>query len=354
MTTWRITQRFLVFTLALSITTGATAEPVLIHSATQGKGQGWLFGSPKDASCWVAVPKHVVALKIDGPVANFRWRDAKGFEGTGANPLVPSEHHDLAFAQALGRETGSCMSRLGVADISLVVARQPTVEAMSMQTTQVAPRRMILRDYNGDVLRFEPATEQAKKRLQPGLSGAPLVLRENNVDRPIGMVTHVGPNREQGYALRFDVIRRLFANLEVQAEKASTTVDKSIAFDLVNITAESLDTSKTQASLLNQAGCWAATPAEGARSFAMEIVPKKIGVSLSGLTLDFDEACGTTPDSLILEAQRGKNWIMISSCPIAAQHATCNISKRKPSRLRLTVIRRDGAAIGLSNVQLLP
>ena len=67
----------------------ANAETVLIEGAGQSKGQGWLFGSPQDASCWVVTPAHVVRAGKTGMVSDFIWRDIDGRQGSGVSAFIP-------------------------------------------------------------------------------------------------------------------------------------------------------------------------------------------------------------------------------------------------------------------------
>lgn len=345
-------------TIALVVVTLLTplctqGEPVLIQSATQAKGQGWLFGSMFDASCWIAVPKHVIATRIDGDVASFRWRDSKGYEGTGQNPFIPSDTVDLAFAAAVGREPGSCLSRLGASDIGQIVARQPIVEAISMQSTHVEPERMRLRDFSSDMLVFEPVTESAKERLKPGLSGAPMVLRGAEQDRLIGMVTSVGTTLDEGYAIRADKISSLFTGYVKQNSIGVKAATEQQEFYLASVTGLSANLESSIASLQQPEGCWEAKPPENARSFQLELVAKNDDAYFSAIELTLDEACGENPDSVLLEELRGSSWVTLADCEISVQRTLCRMPRRKFSRLRLTLIKRDAATVGISQIQLL-
>lgn len=339
--------------VALLIPPSAQGEPVLIQSATRAKGQGWLFGSLFDASCWIAVPKHVIATRIDGEVANFRWRDSNGYEGTGQDPIIPSDTVDLAFAAAVGREPGSCLSRLGANDIGQIVARQPIVEAISMQSTHVEPERMRLRDFSRDMLVFEPVTESAKERLKPGLSGAPLVLRGSEQDRLIGMVTSVGTSLIEGYAIRADKISSLFTGYVKQNSIGVESAEAQQEFYIASVTAVSASLGNSIASLQEAKGCWEAKPPENARSFQLELVAKNDDAYFSAVELTLDEACGENPDSMLLEELRGSTWVTLADCEVSPHRVLCRMPRRKFSRIRLTLIKRDVSAVGISQIQLL-
>ena len=332
----------------------ALAEPVLITSKAGAKGQGWLFGSPRDASCWIAVPRHVVETHKGGPLADFQWRDAKGREGSGVSPYEPMVGLDLAFAKASGRLDGACLSRLGGDDLSFVVARQPTVEAISMETTHVEPRRMQLRDFNGDYVRFAPANDEARREMKPGLSGSPLVLRTGGEapDRPVGLVANVDPSQDFGHAVRFDTIKRLF--LTSSKDQIETLpADPDNEFTLVNSTGVSRDQSSSAEASITDSGCWIAAPPAGARSFSIEIAPHNPGASFSGVALVFDQTCASVPDGIVLEKIQGENWTTLSGCRLSASRAHCVAAGQSIDRLRLTIIRRDGAEVGVSRIELI-
>jgi hypothetical protein len=335
----------------------ASAEPVLINSGAQAKGQGWLFGSPKDASCWIATPRHVVEATRGGVLAGFRWTDARGREGRGIDPIAPDPKLDLAFARAEGRADGACLSRLGGDDLTFIVKRQPAVEAMSMQKTHVEPRRMVLRDFSGDYVRFAPADNEAKEYMKPGLSGSPLVLRESDGrDRPIGLIASVDSDQRHGYAVRFDAIKRLFLTLDTattpESERDFDATHKKTQFSINDASGVSRDASTTAQAVLNDDQCWIAHPAEEARSFSAVIMPEKRGGSFKRIALIYDSACAQAPDAVVLEKRSGDGWATLAACNASPTGASCLSAGQPLDQMRLTVISRSGAEVAIRKIEI--
>lgn len=349
----------LIIALLLLTPISSQAETVLVHSKIQAKGQGWLFGSPTDASCWIAVPKHVVEIKKNGSVAEFHWSDKKGHEGRGIEVFVPEKDIDLAFAKATGKAKGDCLSRLGAQDLSFTVSRQLEVEAMVMQKTFTSPKKMEIRDFDNKYFHFSPVDEAAQEAMQPGLSGAPLMLRSKNTsdDKPMGLICNINKKEQTGYALRFDKIRTLFlesANKQPASNAAKKDASDIPAFNLINATGISHSTDTTADYALIDKGCWVAKPPAGKKNFEVMLKFANQQNVFSGLSLRFDRKCGQQPDAIMLEHKQGQHWSHLTDCRFSSEEAaTCVTAKRKLHELRLKVIKRDGGEIAIAKIELI-
>ncbi len=344
----------LIAILCVTLINVSNAEPVLIKSGARTFGQGWLFGSPKDASCWLATPRHVIESSRDGELKDFQFSDLKGVEGIGINPIIPRKGLDLAFAKVSGRATGSCLSRLGSDDISFTIRRQPNVEAMKMQSTHTSPKKMAVRDFNKDFVIFAPSDEIASNAMKPGLSGAPIIFRSNDGrDIPVGLVNTINKDKKSGHAVRFDVIKQLFLNLAIPADTVGSdgnTEASSQTLTVRDVTGISADADSSVSAALTRAGCWIARPPEGKRSFSAIIAPSS-AATYHSLIVSFDIKCGEKPDGLILEKPKGKGWTTFSSCKFADAHASCTITGQSIDQLRLTVISRSGEPKAIRQLQ---
>ncbi len=342
---------------AFSVATAAFAEPVRIQSGERTFGQGWLFGSPKDASCWIVTPRHVVEKSRGGEVGEFQYTDLKGRTGEGVDVVVPKEGLDLAFAKVAGRRKGDCLSRLGADNISFAVARQPIAEAMKVLGTHASPRRMQIRDFSGESLIFEPVDKAAHEAMQRGLSGAPLLLRtDDGTDQPLGLIFDIEPNeKKSGFAVRFDVIKRLFLALDSKiagSKEAGGVEIPGDAFALIDIDGVSGSPDQGPRMALAEQGCWIAAPREGKRSFRATLTPDDTR-AFRGVFIEFGKTCGGPPDGIIIEIQNGKAWETIANCEMGADAARCQTAPRPRAPLRLTVISRSGSAVGIQQISLI-
>lgn len=341
---WRGMPCAALFGLAVLASSSVAAEPVAIVSSTRANGFGWLFGSPNDGECWIATPLHVIELTRGGEPGPFVWRSQSGIEGTGEAPIAPEATLDLAFARASGIEPGKCLSRLGVADLSSALGRYPVAEAVSPLKTQVRPRRLQLRDFDADVIRIEPVDGAARKAFQSGISGSPLleVEGEGRDPRPLGLILSVDPKTNQGAALRFDTIRRVFLTLQGSADRRHQP-SASLNYKIVNSTAISPDPAASSAALA-AGGCWSAAPPAGERSFRFEIVAAR---EFQELTIVVDPRCGSAADAVVIEAPTSSSWYAIAQCTFDGTTTACVRQLTLTARARLTVIRRDGAIVSL-------
>ena len=344
--------RFLGAILVLCATSfGALAETVMIEGAGQSKGQGWLFGSPDDANCWIATPAHVVKAGKTGDATDFVWRDVEGGQGSGVATFIPKVGTDLAFAKVIGRSKGYCLSRLGADSITASVRRQPDVEAIIMQRTHTDPQAMKVRSFNGDFLTFAPANNTVKSYMKPGISGAPLILRRSDgLDVPLGLITTVERDQSAGYALRFDTIKALFLS-GYQGASVSAVPAQKKSFDIISVTGLSSDSQNAVDAILTQDRCWIGRPSKDKRSFNLVVKP----ISNQGIAqaiLEFDEACGPPPKTIITEYRNGTKWRTFGQCRLSETQAHCNFPKPVADDIRFTFIARDGLDRAVKSLSL--
>lgn len=351
-----VAKRVLTIYLLFFVVSYTLAEPVLIKSGARTFGQGWLFGSPRDASCWVATPRHVIESSRDGELKDFQFSDLKGVEGLGVNPIIPRKGLDLAFAKVSGRAKGSCLSRLGGDDISFTIRRQPNVEAMKMQSTHTSPKKMAMRDFNKDFVVFAPVDDSASDAMKPGLSGAPIIFRSNNGrDIPVGLVNTINKDKKSGHAVRFDVIKQLFLSLAMPTDTVHSDGNIEVSSQTLtvrDVTGISANADSSVSAALNKTGCWIARPPDGERSFSAIIVPSA-STTYHSLIISFAEKdCGKKPDGLILEKPQRKGWTTFSSCKFAGAQASCPITGQSIDQLRLTIISRSGEPVAIQQLQI--
>ena len=329
----------------------ANAETVLIEGAGQSKGQGWLFGSPQDASCWVVTPAHVVRAGKTGMVSDFIWRDIDGRQGSGVSAFIPKVGTDLAFAKVIGRAKGDCLSRLGADTLSASIRRQPNVEAIIMQKTHVDPRAMKVRSFNEEFLTFDPSTDQVKAYMKPGISGAPLILRqEDGLDIPLGLITSVKRDQSAGFALRFDIIKALFMS-QKPGSKENNEASAEQSFQIVSASGRSAEAGSAVNAVLTDDRCWLARPVEKKRSFDLVVQPlNKDGVSKA--VIEFDPSCGSAPTTIIVEHEYKDKWQTFGQCKATPNYANCIFPKLARGNIRFTFIARDGLSRGIKRLSL--
>lgn len=326
------------------------AEALFVESAVGGQGQGWLFGSSIDASCWIATPKHVV--EVENEVKTFLWRDQFGNEGRGVEPFHESADFDLVFARASGRGSGACLSRLGSADLTRTIMSQPVVWAQTMLKTNLRAVPMQVSDAGDQLLRFEPVEESDQPLMQQGISGAPLLYRPDpkSVGVPLAMITKI-PREQQlyGLALRFDVVKAEFLSLAFDGPAGTGRADES-SYQIVRANGVSATSETSADALKSKDGCWEAMPPEGQASFFVEIIPS--GPEIHGVDISLDAACGPAPDSILVQAPQGQGWTTVASCTMQAATAVCVTGRRRVRALRIVIIKRDGSKAAINSLVL--
>lgn len=332
----------------------AIAETVSITGGSGEKGQGWLFGSPNDANCWIATPHHVVTAS-DGQAKNFLWQDIEGYQGEGFAAIRVDQNLDLVFARVTGRKKGECLSRLGPVDSTGRIRRQPYVEAMIIQSTHASPKSMQIRDFSDEFVIFSPTDTDAENAMKPGLSGAPLVLRESNQDIALGLVITVEKNGQHGHAIRFDHIQSLFKSISVENISELENAYGSVNIGHLSTTGLSIDPSTGLTALFEPGKCWQASPIKGKRSYSLfiELTEDQSG---SQAVFNIDRRCGASPDAILVEMPVGEDrWTAAGDCLKTAEKISCRWGVGAPkNHRRFKFISRDGSeravsALAISN-----
>ncbi len=249
------------------------------------KGHAWLFGSLKDASCWIAAPAHVFRGS-NGSLQKGILYLGEGWE-TQINeiPIQPDPNIDLVFAPI--KYAKRCTDRLGIADLSRLIEEADDVKLTILNEDvrigfKVRVKSLTL---SGREIAVEPKNQQDK--LKQGYSGGLISLSSPNKgdsDLPIGMLLRVcdvvkgydsviddfsdeamlnpcDNEHHYGIALRFDEIRRLFINHLSQPLDQKTKVPKSDSrnITLISTTGKTLEATEGPASIFSnneKNGCW--------------------------------------------------------------------------------------------------
>lgn len=368
---WRACIAWIAAFLALPVLAGPlVAEPVQIRAAYGETGQGWLFGSPRDGRCWLALPLHVVAPEgaSDGAGA-FAFDDLQGRSAQSGPAIavasVPGAVEaaagatDLAFAPVTSgsRRQGECNSRLGLAAgmYRIVLPRTQVMQLRAVQgaTTASFPVEMA-RSLNGDdqgaLVLLRPRDERDLRYLKGGLSGAVAMLDHEGQSLPAAMILQVAPDSDTLRALRFDRIAAAFALIEAEASGASPARPPAAVAHAIETVIGRLEADAPPLGRLTsgQGGCWRIGPAPGARRVEIVLsIPK--GQRVEGLRAVVPAECGA-PSMAQLDMRRpGGGWNTLSTaCPVSADGAAaCRVGRNGPMELRLGLPAPAGpAAIG--------
>lgn len=359
---WRRTIARISGTLltALALAGAAGAEPVQIRAAFGETGQGWLFGSPRDGRCWLALPLHVVAAGGAQP-SGFAFDDIQGRSAQSAPPIavasVPGAVEaaagatDLAFAPVTsgGRRQGDCNSRLGLSPglYALVLPRIASLQLRAVQgaTTASFPVEMARSLNGGDqgaLLLLRPRDERDLRYLKGGLSGGVAVFDYEGQVLPGAMILQVAPDSDTLRALRFDRIAAAFALVEAAAKggapakpAAAGAVAHRIESVLGRLEADAPPLAQLTAP---QGGCWRIGLAPGARRVEIVLsIPE--GQRVEALRASVPPDCGGTSAAQLDMRRQGRGWSTLStSCPVSADGtAACRVGRNGPLELRLSL-----------------
>jgi hypothetical protein len=186
----------------------ARADVVRLKIGRDLFGQGWMF-LDTDGQCKVVTAAHVVR----GPDGSLRLPlvlDGRGQEWPAGPALVISTDPDIAvLAIPSANKPSVCgdgrLSAIGVerraAEMTQAVIA--TTGQSEVIEVPVARRASVIDAGRGDVFTVRPTI--ASDRVMKGWSGS--VVRD--AAGPLGVVFEVDPDRNEAYAVRTDVIRRL-------------------------------------------------------------------------------------------------------------------------------------------------
>ncbi len=351
----------------LSASNFAVAEPVFISTPRGGEGQGWLFGSPFDAQCWIAVPRHVIQLSPGGPLTEFQWRDRQGYVGLGMEPKSTGEVRsnsqagdsgdplDLAFSRVSARPSGECLSRLGFNDLTSLIATRPMVVAAMRMATLDSPQRMRVSDFDHATLTLTAEDAAAQQSIDEGrgISGSPVLFQDpagNTV--PIGLVIKTDPEGGIALALRFDRVKRAFTEFQTELANSTSPSQSTNAspFTIDRVLGESTAAVHGLEGLADPERCWGVAPNQGLRRIEIDfsLAPDSKATTLK---LRFDDRCGQLPDSLQVHRPLGAQWMSLSDCTMGDSIATCRLDGRTSNKLKLVIVSRKAATIGIQRLQ---
>lgn len=360
-----------ILALLMAVWGGAArAEAVFVSAAFEEVGNGWLFGSRSDGSCWIALPWHVVGT-MDAMTANaFSFRDQSGQSGETAAPIrvsvVPGALQaagmvdDLAFARVVaGRAPGDCSSRLGLPAQSYVdaLARSPALNVTFVQegatvSFAVERYRSTTDEAQGSRFLVRPLTSADSAFFRGGLSGSTVLLDWESNPLPAAMVLEVRSDESSASVLRFDRIRAAFELIEAAQNTDPSEAPEQpgqIRFEIFRLLAAP-STGSALLSDIAPGGCWKVTPPQGQR--VIEVVLRITeSVLVSGIRLRADPACGPAT-ALTIEMNRGSGWTTLNTrCPVGASATVCRVGAKGPLDLRFRALAAQGV-MGLSEISL--
>jgi len=353
------------------------AETVFVAAGFGEVGNGWLFGSRSDQSCWVALPWHVVATMEAQSAPPFFFTDQEGRIGEAAAPVRVTQsdlalaatggNDDLAFARVTaGLRPGSCTSRLGLpgAGFALALATTERLQFSAMQErTRIGFPGELLRAVadagRGGTFLVRPANDADRPFMQGGLSGATVLMEWEGRLHPAGMVLSVLDDQSAAVVLRFDKLREAFEIIEAgmgghapDAPDAATAEAPVIA--VIGARGVVGENSAPLTAIVDKGGCWRAGPPEGERSVEILLsVTGLAGDAGHSLTLVVDPACGPAESYVVELLDESDGWVTVSGmCPAGPEGGkSCRLPPGREMELRLRAAPRQGW-LGLSRIEI--
>lgn len=341
------------------------AEPVYISTPRGGEGQGWLFGSPFDSKCWIAIPSHIIQLSPGGPLTEFRWRDRTGHEGLGIGPLLAGkllldsqagnagDQLDLAFSPISGRSDLECPSRLGRNNLTSLIAERPNVVVAMRLSMLDSPQHMRVSDFDHTTLTIAAEDSAAQQAIDEGkgISGSPVLFRNpNGVVIPVGLVIQTDPKQGIALAIRFDRVRRAFAQMQSEISSALEGSSRVSLYAIDKVYGRSTDVKHGQEGLADDTQCWQVSPNQNNRSIDVDIsiAPENTARTL---IIRFDSRCGRMPDSIHLHRPVADQWMLSSDCVLGDTIASCQLNSTTISQVKIVIISRSGTPVGIHSLQ---
>jgi hypothetical protein len=359
--------------LLLLTAASARSETVFVQASYAEIGNGWLFGSRSDRSCWLAFPYHIIEDGGAADASGIAFRDQSGRSGETGPPIhvtdVPGAegaagHTDLAFARVtVGRKSTECPSRLGLPPLGYVEALRSDaaleltyLQKSSAVTFVVDALKHVADDHRGSLLLLRARNPADSAFFQGGISGAVAELRWQGNLLPAAMILNVTEQQSGVLALRFDRIRAAFDVIEGYAHSgrpAPSTKQAGLDFTIVELSANVGEGSTPLSGLDGNGTCWRAAPPPGERAVEILLsVPENMG-RIASIRLFADPACGPRQSAVVETASPGGGWTMLSgACLIGPEgEGGCRINRSAPRELRLRVSPLGGW-LGLSQIIL--
>lgn len=358
--------------LALFIQT-AHAESVLVRSRSGDTGQGWLFGSPTNGQCWIAVPAHVIMSPETGRLESFHYTDMQGVSGETGIPAsggagsrdsaADNESQDLAFAPVVaGRQAGACKSRLGVPTLKYqtIMRTAQTFNVLHMHPTsyRTFPTQLAagaVDQYGGAVIEFSVGKDTASEFLRKGISGATIAATDSGVSVPVAMILRIKNETGTLRAMRYDYIKDRFASAETPREATVHTAPtgRGIPYRIISMlnVPSAGDTGAT--GLQSGSGCWRSEAVPDARTVDLTILAATAGQRIESIKV-VTAPCGNAPLRYWVDQRLREDtpWEYVTACEQAANSSTdCRISLSGPRQLRLRFDARTPVAISEIRLQ---
>lgn len=366
-----MTVRRLLIALAVLpvLATPAPAESVYVTTAADEVGHAWLFGSRNSASatCWLAVPAHVVRSFDGTRLLPLRFKAGEWGESgvpvgvtdiPGAREAAGSD--DLAFAPvAVGPEPSECLDRLGLPSFAYQAAlrRRDPLHVFSLLPGSFGDFGVTVETgMSGDagLLRLgavDPA--DAASYFKQGLSGSTVTVSRTAGVEPFAMILSIDDG--QALSLRFDRIRAAFELVEaaaLAAHRDEISTSTGLPYSIESFEGITRGDGPA-ASFAAEGGCWRVAPEGGKQTVSLVVLPDE--GALRGLTVLQAEGCGVAPAKVVVQQRpRGKTgWSQAASCttlPAETGIAACRLDFRSARELRITISTKGET--GLSGLRL--
>lgn len=345
----------LLFTLTMSL---AHAERVSVSSSFGAQGQGWLFGARsggQEVECWVAVPAHVISSESSDSVAPFQVTDSKGYTSESAQPLktdnleganqVLRESVDLAFAKIKGRESGSCLSRLGLPEMvyQSLLRKAPRVDFFDMLDTSFGMFSLTLKKVRVDalggallILGTDDA-ELANTHFSQGLSGAIGTVQWQSKQYPFAMAIRINASKREVQVVRFDVIQKLFELLETDEEGDIAPLQN---YRILGTKIDPANSSAATKALSMTDECWVASPPVGETHVELLLETTPTVQVVRGVSLVQAEPCATEPVTYSVDQRPNtdSHWVRVGECESTETAANnCPMDLRAPRQLKISI-----------------
>jgi hypothetical protein len=350
----------------------ARAETVFVQASFGSIGNGWLFGSRRDESCWLALPYHLIQNSGTVDIASINFIDQAGRSGETGPPIAIGDvaggteavgNSDLAFARVtVGRKPTECPSRLGLPSAAsfLEALRSDAPleitfhQRQSVVNFQIEPFRLSSGETRSSLMKLRALKDADSSYFQQGISGAVAELRWQGRLLPAAMVLQVETGQTEAPALRFDKIRAGFELVEGTAKDGLTmprAPGSGLDFAITSLSAHVADGSAALGQLAATGTCWRAAPPPGQRSIEIVISVPSGAARVTSLRLVADPACGPGQTAVLETANAAGAWSLLSSaCPIGPGGAGgCRVNRPIPRELRLRISPKGGW-VGLSQI----
>jgi hypothetical protein len=357
--------------LALALPVSGQARVVRVgpgDATGQGHGHGFVFGSAKDGSCWLATPAHVLRTS-QGDLRGDVLRDARGRSGVAVDPIQPDAKVDLAFARVSGLG-GQCLDRLPTRKLASLLEAGGQARLNLIDSADGGARAMPLRiravDGGNKAIKFSvepvPSAADQHPRIIQGYSGGLIDRQDATVlghdSLPLGLVLSVCTGGavqiaeleallndndttvvicaggHYATALSFDEVRRLFSQIETKSDEKTKPRTTKVQPQLLNFGGQTI--TGNPASLLGGEQCWTVQPDANGRVPLDYLMPKN--VKSTAIIIEPCDSDGNLGGVQVLGGTTIDATTAYRYCSAQSEKLYCTIGTRKATVLRLDII----------------